>query len=208
MCARAALHHGSTAAAIPYQRQTVPSAILPNMPTTDAPAPAATSAAPPTPHVPLRSRELPWKSYGHGVRFGGRSLALGKLGGAQLVGVNLDEIAPGKQSCPFHYHQREEEHFFVLQGRCILRSGEQRHEMGPSDYVCFPAGTGVAHCFENPFAEPCVVLTIGTRDNTEGVVYPDSGKVMLKALRSIVALPEQSLDYWDRERTDEPLPSR
>lgn len=174
---------------------------------TAAPPPSAPAPAPPTPtpNVPLRSSELPWKSYGSGIRFGGRSIALGKLGGAQLVGVNLDEIAPGKQSCPFHYHQREEEHFFVLQGRCILRSGEQRHELGPSDYVCFPAGTKVAHCFENPFAEPCLVLAIGTRDPNEVCVYPDSGKALVHALRAILPLPEQSLDYWHGERSDEAL---
>jgi uncharacterized cupin superfamily protein len=122
--------------------------------------------------------------------------------------VNLDEIAPGKQSCPFHYHQREEEHFFVLSGRCILRSGTERYEMGPSDYVCFPAGTAVAHCFENPFDEPCRVLAIGTRDPNEVAVYPDSGKALVHALRSILPLPEQSLDYWHGERADEPLPAR
>jgi uncharacterized cupin superfamily protein len=162
----------------------------------------------PTPHVPIRSSLLEYKSYGKGSRFGGRSIALGKLGGAQLVGVNLDEISPGKQSCPFHYHQKEEEHFYVLQGRCILRSGTERHEMDPGDYVCFPAGTGVAHCFENPFAEPCLVLAIGTRDPDEIAVYPDSGKLMLRALRSIVPLPERSLDYWQGEPIDEPLSDR
>ncbi len=159
----------------------------------------------PTPNVPIASSLLQYESYATGTRFGGRSIALGKLGGARLVGVNLDEIAPGKQSCPFHFHQLEEEHFYVLQGRSILRSGSQRHEMGPGDYVCFPAGTGVAHCFENPFAEPCLVLAIGTREPNEVAVYPDSGKVMLRSLRTIVALPERSLDYWQGERTEEPL---
>lgn len=174
------------------------------MSSSDSQAPAADA---PTPNVPISSSQLPWNNYDRGVRFGGRSIALGTLGGARLVGVNLDEIAPGKQSCPFHYHQQEEEHFFVLKGRCILRSGEQRHEMGHGarDYVCFPAGTGVAHCFENPFDEPCLLLAIGTRDANENVVYPESGKVMVKALRAILPLPEQSLSYWDGERTDEPL---
>lgn len=178
------------------------------MTTKPSPPPVAPGASAPTPNVPLSSSQLPWREYGQGVRFGGRSLALGKLGGAQLVGVNLDEIAPGKQSCPFHYHQREEEHFFVLKGRCILRSGEQRHEMGPSDYVCFPAGTGVAHCFENPFEEPCLLLTIGTRDPNDVCVYPDSGKALVHALRAILPLPEQSLGYWHGERPDEPLAQR
>lgn len=57
----------------------------------------------PTPNVPIASSLLQYESYATGTRFGGRSIALGKLGGARLVGVNLDEIAPGKQSCPFHF---------------------------------------------------------------------------------------------------------
>lgn len=182
--------------------------MLTPMPNEETPPPAAAGAASSTPNVPISTSQLPWKSYGHGVRFGGRSQALGKLGGAQLVGVNLDEIAPGKQSCPFHHHQREEEHFFVLRGRCVLRSGTQRFTMGASDYVCFPPGTGVAHCFENPFEEPCLMLVIGTRDPNEVVVYPDSGKALVHALRALLPLPEKSLDYWDGERADEPLAPR
>jgi uncharacterized cupin superfamily protein len=178
------------------------------MPTSASPpeSPAARVATPEaTPHVPIRSSELAYEVYARGARFGGRSIALGKLGGAKLVGVNLDEIAPGKQSCPFHFHQREEEHFYVLEGRCTLRSGSARHEMGPGDYVCFPPGTGVAHCFENHTSEPCLLLAIGTRDPDEIAVYPDSGKVLLRSLRTIVPLPERSLDYWQGERSDDSI---
>jgi len=111
----------------------------------DAPSEART----PTPNVPLRVGELPWERWQEGQRFGGADIPLGALAGGTQIGVNLMELPPKKQSCPFHWHQREEEHFYVLAGRCVLRSGAERHEMGPGSYVCFPAGTRVAHAFEN-----------------------------------------------------------
>src|SRR5690606_25232111 len=101
----------------------------------------------------------------------------------------------------------EEEHFYVLAGRCVLRTSEGRFVMKPGDYVCFPAGTRVAHCFENPFDEPCRLLIIGTRRDDEIAVYPDSGKMKLRALDKIVPYGEETLDYWQGERPDEPLAS-
>ena len=159
----------------------------------------------PTPNVPIASGELAFDRYEEGVRFGSAWIPLGKLGGAREVGVNLEVLPPGKQSCPFHWHLREEEHFYVLAGRCVLRTSEGRYTMKPGDYVCFPAGTRVAHCFENPFDEPCRLLIIGTRRDDEIAVYPDSGKMKLRALDKIVPYGEATLDYWQGERPDEPL---
>ena len=150
-------------------------------------------------NVPIATAELAWDHWEEGARFGGAHIPLGEIGGARDVGVNLVELLPHKQSCPFHWHLREEEHFFVLSARCVLRPGDARHEMGPMDYVCFPAGTRVAHCFENPFDEPCRILAIGTRDPDEIAVYPDSRKMKLRALGLIVPLSETSLDYWEGE---------
>jgi uncharacterized cupin superfamily protein len=163
---------------------------------------------PTTPNVPIRSRDLDddaWQSYSEGVRYGTRDLPLSALGGAARIGVLVTLLEPGKQSCPFHYHQLEEEHFYILEGACVLRSGTERHVMGPGDYVCFPPGTGVAHCFENPFQTPCRMLTIGSKEPDEVCVYPDSRKVLIRSLQTIVQQPAESLPYWDGERADEPL---
>lgn len=162
-----------------------------------------------TPNEPIASTTLAFDRWQEGARFGGGEIPLSDLGGAARIGVNLVELAPGRQSCPAHWHLREEEHFYVLTGRCVLRSGEQRFEMGPGDYVCFPAGTRVAHCFENPYDAPCTVLAIGNRDDDEIAVYPDSGKAKLRALGRIVPWPPapdgEGLDYWQGEATTVPL---
>ncbi|MGE0707712.1 MAG: cupin domain-containing protein [Planctomycetota bacterium] len=159
----------------------------------------------PRPNVPLRSAELPWEEYGTPGRFGDRTLPLGAHGGATQVGFHIVELPPGKQGCPFHYHLREEEHFYVLSGRCVLRSGDERHEMGPGDYVCFPAGGRVGHATLNPFAEPCRMIVVGTRSPDDVCVYPDSGKAKVRSLAHMFPWPAPSLDYMHGE-DDSPLP--
>lgn len=161
----------------------------------------------PTPNRPIRPADLDdaWVSFSKGERFDARDLMLGELGGSVKIGISITELPPGKQSCPFHAHQIEEEHFYVLEGRCVLRSGDERFEMRAGDYVCFPPGTGVAHCFLNPFSERCRFLTIGDRSEHEVCTYPDSGNVLVRSLRKMVRLPAEPLDYWDGEPVDEPL---
>ncbi len=141
-----------------------------------------------------------------GERFGAAEIPLGDLGGARDIGVNLVELTPGRQSAPLHWHLREEEHFYVLDGRCVLRVDDTRHVMGAGDYVCFPPATRVAHCFENPYDEPCRLLAIGSRVPDEIAVYPDSRKMKLRALGMIVPLPDEGLDYWHGEPAHEALP--
>jgi len=157
------------------------------------------------PNVPIRSGEEEVRGWSRGERFEGREILLSRLGGATQVHVNLAVLPAGKQSCPFHCHLREEEHFYVLSGRCVLRSGDERHEFAEGDYACFPAGTGVAHCFENPFQDDCSMLTIGPRDPNEIAVYPDSGKAMIRAMEAVVEWPQAQLGYWDGEDEDEPI---
>ena len=159
------------------------------------------------PNRPLASAALPWLDYVSEGRFGDRTVPLGDHGGGTQIGFNLVELPPGKQSCPFHYHMREEEHFFVLEGRCVLRSGEDEHEMGPGDYVCFPAGTRVAHATLNPFAEPCRMLVVGSRRSDEVSVYPDSAKARVAALGAMIRWPQEGLAYDDGEPS-EALPIR
>jgi uncharacterized cupin superfamily protein len=55
------------------------------------------------------------------------------------VGVCMKELAPGKQTCPAHYHMLEEEHLLLLEGKASLRLGEKTFELSAGSYVGFPA---------------------------------------------------------------------
>jgi uncharacterized cupin superfamily protein len=162
------------------------------------------SEAPDRPKTPISSDEVEWNVEGEGPRFGGRSkhLTCAALGsGDYHVGMLIESPAPGMRLCPRHYHMLEEEHALILEGEVTLLLGDERYEMRPGDYVCFPAGQKVGHSFMNSGTGPCSYLMIGERNPNEVCVYPDSNKIMVRALRSQDDIFDMSAvrKYWDGE---------
>jgi uncharacterized cupin superfamily protein len=153
---------------------------------------------------PVSSGALEWRVEGEG-RFGGRSKHLtdAAVGSDYHVGVLIESPAPGTRLCPTHYHMLEEEHALVLEGRLTLILGDERHEMRPGDYVCFPAGRKVGHSLINTGPGPCSYLMIGEHNPNEVCVYPDSNKVMVRALRSEQDIFDMAAvrRYFDGEQT-------
>ncbi|HET8932106.1 MAG TPA: cupin domain-containing protein [Polyangiales bacterium] len=127
---------------------------------------------------------MEWSSWGRG-HIGSRSRHLSRLFGDYKVGVLIEELEPGKQSSPAHYHIHEEEHVLMLEGEATLRLGDQSYPLKQGDYVCFPAGQRAGHCLLNHGSTTCRYLVIGERDPNEVVVYPDSNKVKVRALDEI-----------------------
>ena len=99
--------------------------------------------------------------------------------------MNVNRVPKGRTVCPFHTHAREDEVFFVLSGRGVLRYGEDLVQLRAGDCVSCPAGTGIAHQMANPYDEDLVYLGIGANDPHEVCTYPDSGKVMVRALKTV-----------------------
>lgn len=118
------------------------------------------------------------------------------------LGINRMRLKQGQTTCPFHYHLREDEAFFVLAGRGVLRYGDELRPIRAGDCISCPAGTGIAHQIGNPHEEDLVYLAIGAFDPHEVCVYPDSDKVMVRGakLRGRI-LPMEYLD-------DEPQPPK
>jgi len=113
---------------------------------------------------PYRSRVLPREKR-----------QLGKALGLQQFGVNLTTLPPGKESSMRHWHTREEEFVYVLEGEVVLvtDAGEQLLRAG----CCagFPAGSGDGHQLVNRSDRPVVYLEVGTRDDdADEVHYPDA----------------------------------
>lgn len=113
------------------------------------------------------------------------------------LGANVTRVEKGRTACPFHAHQREDEIFFVLSGRGVLRYGDTLTPLRAGDCVACPAGTGVAHQIANPYDEDLVYLAVGLNDPDEVCVYPDSGKVMVRSLKRVGWL--EPVDYMKGE---------
>jgi uncharacterized cupin superfamily protein len=111
---------------------------------------------------PFRSRVLPRAKR-----------RLGDALGLTRIGINHTTLPPGKESSMSHWHTREDEFVYVLEGEVVLRSaaGEQRLTAG----MCagFPAGAAVGHQLLNRSERPAVYLEISNRDPADSVYYTD-----------------------------------
>ena len=159
------------------------------------------------PPKPIASSDVPWEVWSDVPRFAirYRHLSLAALGEAYRVGVAIEELAPGKQSSPAHWHVFEEEHLYILEGSLTVRIGAGRHRMTAGDYVCFPAGQQAGHCLVNDSDAPCRYVIVGERNPNEVSVYTDSNKVLVRALgrRALFDMAAKR-GYWDGEATGLP----
>jgi uncharacterized cupin superfamily protein len=156
----------------------------------------------PAPLKPISSSDVPWTEWSDVPNFAVRykHLSLAALGEDYHVGVAIEELAPGKQSAPFHYHFAEEEHVYLLEGALTVRLGPDTHEMKPGGYVCFPAGQRAGHCLVNNGSAPCRYVIVGERIPDEVAVYPDSNKVLVRQLGRLFDL-DATRNYWAGENT-------
>lgn len=149
---------------------------------------------------PIASDAVAWEPFDRG-KFGSRfrHLTRAVVGDRPYhVGVAIEELPPGKQSCPFHFHMLEEEHLLMLEGECTLRLGEEHIRFKAGDYAVFPAGEKTGHCLVNETDTVCRYVVIGENNPNEACVYPDSNKVSNRWLGERYDRAAQK-DYWDGE---------
>ena len=124
------------------------------------------------------------------------------LGGEKLS-CGLWELPPGKRSFPLHVHYLTEEALFVLSGTGKVRTPEGETNIGPGDFVSFPAG-GPAHQLMNDGVEPLVYLGMAAAGAADLVEYPDSGKVAASlglgpGRKRFMFRRDSQVDYFDGE---------
>jgi len=105
---------------------------------------------------------------------------LGQRVGLERIGIHLVRLEQGSDSTQFHYHDSDEEFLYVLAGRGIAEIGDQRFEVGPGDFMGFPAPSP-AHMLHNPYPEDLVYLMGGERNPADVVHYPRIRRSMIKS---------------------------
>jgi uncharacterized cupin superfamily protein len=125
---------------------------------------------------------------------------------ARKLGASIDTVAPGKRSCPYHFHHAQEEMFIILEGGGTLRVAGEMLSLRSGDIVFIPPGPEYPHQIINTSEAPLKYLSIGTREAPEIVEYPDSGKYLASGVQgagtsfSAVQRVGNSVDYWDGEQ--------
>ena len=116
---------------------------------------------------------------------------------AQQLGARIDVVAPGQQSCPYHYHFAEEEMFIVLQGEGTLRVAGELVPVRAGDVITIPAGPEYPHHLLNTSDAPLHYVSVSTQKTPEICVYPDSGKVGCYGPGLRMLVPQDAgVDYW------------
>jgi uncharacterized cupin superfamily protein len=118
---------------------------------------------------PYRSRVLPREKR-----------ALGAALGLTKVGVNLTTLPPGKESSMRHFHTREDEFVFVLEGEVVLRTDEGEQLLSAGMCAGFPAGSKNGHQLVNRTDRPARYLEMSNREADDSAAYPDDDLVYRK----------------------------
>jgi uncharacterized cupin superfamily protein len=97
---------------------------------------------------------------------------LGNAAGLDQFGVNLTTLKPGAASALRHWHEKEDELVYVLEGELVLVEDEGETVLKPGDAAGFKANSGNGHHLINKSNRDAVYLEIGTRSKHERVDYP------------------------------------
>jgi mannose-6-phosphate isomerase-like protein (cupin superfamily) len=110
-------------------------------------------------HVRAGEGPLFW---GPGDRY--RFLITGRQsGGSYFI---LEALVPPGGGPPLHVHRREEECFFLLEGRLSILVGGRTIDAGAGDFIHFPRGT--PHAFRNEGAAVARMLAVFSPAGMEG----------------------------------------
>ena len=94
--------------------------------------------------------------------------------------VNFVEVEPGNQAFGYHYHEMNEEVFYIISGTAIVRTSKGDINLKGGDIITFPAGKEGAHVIRNGSdTEKLVYIDFDAINIPEIVHMPDTNKVMV-----------------------------
>ena len=98
---------------------------------------------------------------------------LGNAVGLDQFGVNLTTLKPGAASALRHWHEKEDELIYLLEGEVVLIEDGGETLLKPGDAAGFKANNANGHHLVNRSDRNAVYLEIGTRSKHERATYPD-----------------------------------
>src|ERR1700712_5929979 len=84
--------------------------------------------------------DVPLQDERRGPLYQTQAARLGVGTAAQKLGASVDIVAPGKRSCPYHFHHAQEEMFIILEGAGTLRVAGENLPMRAGDIAFIPPG--------------------------------------------------------------------
>ncbi|MGW1424497.1 cupin domain-containing protein [Bradyrhizobium manausense] len=108
-----------------------------------------------------------------GPVIGAERRRLGDAAGLKNFGVNIVRLPPGHASSQRHWHTKQDEFVFILEGQLTLVSEAGEQLLNPGMAAGFPAGKPDGHHVINRGSTDAVFLEIGDRSPGDEGEYPD-----------------------------------
>lgn len=94
--------------------------------------------------------------------------------------ANFVEVEPGNYAYGYHYHEANEEVFYIISGTGVVRTIDGEIEVKAGDAIGFPTGKKGAHVIKNESEnDKLVYIDFGTTISPEIVHLPDFNKIMV-----------------------------
>ena len=98
---------------------------------------------------------------------------LGDALGLRTFGVNLTRLKPGAASAQRHWHERQDEFVYIVEGEAVLVTDGGEQVLKPGMCAGFPAGVADGHHLVNRSNKDVVYLEVGDRMPGDVYHYPD-----------------------------------
>jgi len=105
---------------------------------------------------------------------------LGVAAGLEQFGVNLTTLKPRAASALRHWHEKEDELVYLLEGEVVLIEDGGETALKPGDAAGFKANVANGHHLLNRSDRDAVYLEIGTRSKHERAEYPDLDLLLIR----------------------------
>jgi uncharacterized cupin superfamily protein len=105
---------------------------------------------------------------------------VGNAADLDQFGVNLTTLKPGASSALRHWHEREDEFVYVLEGELVLIEDGGETLLKPGDAAGFKANSRNGHHLVNKTDRNATYLEVGTRSKHERVEYPEADLMVVR----------------------------
>ncbi len=127
-----------------------------------------------------------------------KTILVGDAIGCEKIYVNIDYVKPGSESVKYHSHSKQEEFYFIMSGKGILRIDEEEITIEKGDVISAPAGKDSGHQFINNSEEILQILDVGTREKDDIITYPHENVLYIKDKKLVFNMDDKVKD-WSSE---------
>lgn len=101
------------------------------------------------------------------------------------------EVGPKQMSFSYHYHETDEEVFYIISGEGCIRTPDGDIHVKAGDAITFPPGPSGAHSISNPsLDQKLVYIDFDTHNLPEITHFPDTGRVEVLGAFSAMSYSE------------------